>query len=129
MVVHGAGGYDEATTLGETAFMFVRDDEVRPGRLDPAEYGFTPCEEKELAVKDPEEAADVLRLLLQGKGPKAMRDMLALNLGLALYLPSPDLDQEQPDPDCGYDKARMAAAMREAKTAVAEGAGRRFCHA
>ena len=129
MVVHGAGGYDEATTLGETAFMFVRDDEVRPGRLDPAEYGFTPCEEKELAVKDPEEAADVLRLLLQGKGPKAMRDMLALNLGLALYLLSPDLDQEQPDPDCGYDKARMAAAMREAKTAVAEGAGRRFCHA
>ena len=127
IVLHGAGGYDEATTLGECALMFVRDDEVRPGRLDPAKYGFAPCEEKDLAVKDPEEAADVLRLLLQGQGPRAMRDMLALNLGLALYLLAPG--EEQPDAGCGYDKSRMAAAMQEAKTAVAGGAGRRFCHA
>ena len=107
--------------------MFVRDNEVRPGRLDPAEYGFAPCAEKDLAVKDPEEAAAVMRLLLQGRGPKAMRDMLALNLGLALYLLSPDA--ERPDADRGYDRARMAAAMKEAKAAVAGGAGRRFCHA
>ena len=127
IVLHGAGGYDEATTLGECALMFVRDDQVRPGRLDPAEYGFAPCEEKDLAVKDPEEAAEVLRLLLQGQGPRAMRDMLALNLGLALYLLAPDA--ERPDAGCGYDKSRMAAAMQEAKTAVAGGAGRRFCHA
>ena len=127
IVLHGAGGYDEATTLGECALMFVRDNEVRPGRLDPAEYGFAPCEEHDLAVKDPEEAAGVMRLLLQGQGPKAMRDMLALNLGLALYLLAPD--PERPDPDLGYDRARMAAAMTEAKAAVAGGAGRRFCHA
>ena len=56
-----------------------------------------------------------------------MRDMLALNLGLALYLLAPD--EERPDAGCGYDKSRMAAAMQEAKTAVAGGAGRRFCHA
>lgn len=127
IVLHGAGGYDEATTLGESSLMFVQDNTVRPARLDPAEYGFSPCKERELAVKDPEEAAGVLRLLLQGRGPKAMRDMLALNLGLALYLLRPE--PERPDAERGYDRTRMASAMAEAKTAVTRGAGRRFRHA
>ncbi|MDR3073605.1 MAG: anthranilate phosphoribosyltransferase [Deltaproteobacteria bacterium] len=130
VVVHGAGGYDEVTPLGEAALVFVDDAQTRPGRLDPAEYGIQPCTERELAVDGPEQAAAVLRELLRGQGPKPMRDMLALNLGLALYLLGSDSGRKETlDPDRGYNRPRMRADMEEARSAVAAGAGRRFCHA
>lgn len=129
-VVCGAGGYDELTAIGEASLIFVNKAKTRPGRLNPALYGFTPCTEQELAVEDPEQAADVLRQVLHGQGPKPMRDMLALNLGLALYLLGSDQNAgETVDSDCGYNQPRMMDAMEEAKQAVASGAGRSFCHA
>jgi anthranilate synthase/phosphoribosyltransferase len=130
VVTAGAGGYDELTTLGEATLMFVEQGTVRPGRLNPAEYGFEPCLEEELSVDGPARAAEALRLLLQGEGPKPMRDMLALNLGMALYiLGSEEHRGEFLDPARGYNPPRMAAAMDEAGKAAAAGAGRRFCRA
>ena len=130
VVVHGAGGYDELTPLGEAALMFVENGEIRPGRLVPAEYDFMSCAEEDLAVEGPEQAADMLRQLLLGQGPKPMRDMLALNLGMALYLLGSEAHSgESLDPDRGYNLERMGAAMEEARQAVSLGAGRRFCHA
>ena len=59
-----------------------------------------------------------------------MQDMLALNLGFALYLLDTDKHNgESLDPDRGYNRPRMASAMQAAKAAVANGAGGRFCHA
>ena len=130
VVVCGAGGYDELTPMGEAELIFVTKSETRPGRLNPAEYGFAPCTEEELAVDGPEQAAEVLCRILQGQGPKPMQDMLALNLGMALYLlGSEHSSSETVDPDCGYNRPRMAEAMEQAKKAVASGAGRSFCHA
>ncbi len=129
-VVCGAGGYDEVTPLGEAELFFVDKAATRPGRLDPAEYGFAPCTEQELAVEGPEQAAGVLREILQGRGPKPMQDMLALNLGLALYLlGSAEQAGEETDPERGYNRPRMRRAMDQAVAAVFSGAGRRFCHA
>lgn len=127
-VVCGAGGYDELTTLGEARIMFVENGSTRPARLNPAEYGFAPCAEHDLAVEGPEHAAAVLRELLTGGGPEAMRAMLALNLAFALYLIKNDSGSGY-DADCGYSRARMAGAVREARAAVVQGAGRRFCRA
>jgi len=130
VVVHGAGEYDELTPLGEAALIFVQGDQLRPARLDPAEYGIAPCMEQELAVEGPEHAAAVLRRILAGQGPKAMTDMLTLNLGLALYLfDSEHNEDEALDPDCGYNRPRMREAMLLAGQAAAGGAGRRFCRA
>ena len=127
-VVCGAGGYDELTTMGEARLMFVDGGTTRPGSLDPAEYGFTPCAERDLAVEGPEHAAAVLRGLLSGEGPEAMREMLVLNLAFALYLVNGGL-RKQYDNDCGCNRAFMAESVREARRAVAQGAGRRFCRA
>ncbi|MDR2800125.1 MAG: anthranilate phosphoribosyltransferase [Desulfovibrio sp.] len=127
-VAHGAGGYDELTPIGRARLFFVRQGAVRQGFLDPAEYGFSPCAEKDLAVQGPEDAARVLRGLLQGDGPKAMREMLALNLGFALYLLGPE-DGEADDPLRGFAPKRMGAAMARAGEAVGAGAGRRFVRA
>ncbi|MDR2050817.1 MAG: anthranilate phosphoribosyltransferase [Deltaproteobacteria bacterium] len=127
-VVHGAGAYDELTPMGEASLIFVREGKTWPGVLDPAAYGFKPCAEKDLTVRDPEDAAGVLRELLNGKGPAPMRDMLAFNLGFALYLLGPE-NGEAVDPARGFAPRRMSAAMEEARKAVAEGAGRKFCRA
>ena len=130
VVVHGAGNYDEVTPLGEAALIFVNGGESRSARLDPAEYGITPCTEQDLAVEGPEHACAVLRRMLSGRGSKAMTDMLTLNLGLALYvIGSGTNDSESPDVDCGYNRQRMREAMSLAGEAVAAGAGRRFCRA
>jgi anthranilate phosphoribosyltransferase len=125
-VVCGAGGYDEVTPLGPATVVFVEGENTVSAELDPATYGIAPCAEEELAVSGPEDAARVLRQVLRGEGPKPMRDMLALNLGLALYLldASPKTINGQ-----GFDPVVMARSMDAAKQAVALGAGRRFVHA
>jgi len=130
VVVHGAGEYDELTPLGEAALIFVQGDQLQPARLDPAEYGIAPCMEQDLTVEGPEHAAEMLRRILAGQGPKAMADMLTLNLGLALYLFDSEHNKgEALDPNCGYNRPRMREAMLLAGQAVAGGAGRRFCRA
>jgi anthranilate phosphoribosyltransferase len=127
-VVHGAGGYDEISPLGEADLIFVNKTRIRHGRLNPAEYGFALCTEQDLAVDGPEHAAAVLRDILRGKGPKPMRDMLTLNLGLALYLiGSGEHARETVDLDRGYNQRRMQLSMKQAEEAVSSGAGRRFC--
>ena len=129
-VVYGDGGYDELTTTGTASVVFVSGGQTRPGCLNPQEFGFAPCSEKDLTVEGPAEAATVLRALLRGEGPQAMLDMLALNLGFALYLITGDgNDDAEVDAVCGFDKGRMHAAMCEARNAVASGVGRSFCHA
>ncbi|MDR2124375.1 MAG: anthranilate phosphoribosyltransferase [Desulfovibrio sp.] len=113
-VVHGAGGYDELTTLGPADVAYVDDAEVHFTTLDPAEYGFSPDDPDQLSISGPEDGTAVLKELLNGRGPQAMRNMLALNIGFALHL----LNPEQP----------LAACMDDAKQAVADGAGGRYLH-
>lgn len=125
-VVCGAGGYDEVTPIGPASVVFVEGTETHPAILDPAAYGFSPCDSKDLAVEGPEDAARLLREVLCGGGPGPMRDMLALNVGLALYLLDPATKVPGGE---GYDAVAMARAMTEAGAAVAAGAGRRFVHA
>jgi anthranilate synthase/phosphoribosyltransferase len=111
-VVHGAGGYDELTTLGPADVAYVDDTDVRFTTLDPAEYGFSPDDPEQLSINGPEDGTAVLGELLDGRGPQAMRNMLALNTGFALHLLSP----ERP----------LAACMEDAGQAVADGAGGRY---
>lgn len=111
-IVHGAGGYDELTTIGPADVAYVNGPDVTFATLDPAEFGFTPTTPGALAISGPVEGVAVLRELLDGKGPDAMRQMLALNTGFGLYL----LQREKP----------LAACMAEAKSAVAQGAGGKF---
>ncbi|MDR1166335.1 MAG: anthranilate phosphoribosyltransferase [Deltaproteobacteria bacterium] len=107
-VAHGAGGYDELTPIGPAQVRLVRGKSVEKMVLDPLDFGFAPTTPEELAIKDPGEGARVLTEILNGKGSQAMRDMLAFNVGLALYLLS------------GGD---VKERMREAKGHVESGAG------
>lgn len=115
-VVCGAGGYDEVTPMGPAAVALLRDGEVRPLKLDPTDFGLAhACRPSDLAVANREEAVAILRELLAGHGPEAMLDMVALNVGLAVYLLEESLD--------------LGTAMARAREAVRAGVGREVLHA
>lgn len=110
IAVCGAGGYDEVTAFGPATAMSVRDGIVSPMEIDPAALGFEPpANEDKLRVGSKEEAAAVLRDILHGCGPKAMMDMVALNVAVAISLFEPDTDRH--------------ICVERARRAVAEGAG------
>ena len=95
--------------------MQLHSGSVRPLGLDPASFGFQSCTPEELAVESREEAVTVLRRLLDGEGPRPMRDMVALNVGLAIFL----MEESMPLDVC----------MARAREAVRAGLGRRVLHA
>jgi len=109
VVVHGAGGFDELSPFGPAEVCWVRDGWMRRERLDPQDYGIPRHKLSEVAVASKDEAVAVLLELLQGEGPQAMKDMLALNLGTALNLLEDDLSLQQ-----GIDKARDAITSKVA---------------
>ena len=85
-VVCGAGGYDEITPIGPNEMIILNDGKLEPLTLDPADYGIPACTPEDLAVSSRDGAVAVLRELLAGRGPEAMRNMLALNVGMSIYL-------------------------------------------
>ncbi|MDR0549725.1 MAG: anthranilate phosphoribosyltransferase [Deltaproteobacteria bacterium] len=105
-VVHGAGGYDELTTIGPAEVRLVRGRAIESLTLDPKDYDLVPAEPEDLTIKDPTDGARILRLLLAGQGTPAMRDTLIFNVGLALYI---------------LDGGSFDAAMDKARAAVASG--------
>lgn len=107
--VHGAGGYDEMTTMGPAIVYLVEGEEVSQISVDPARYGFQPARPEELAISGPREGVAVLRELLAGRGPEPMRDMLTLNVAMAIYV----MRGAQTFDDC----------LAEARRAVNDGVG------
>ena len=114
-VVCGAGGYDEITPIGPNEMIILDDGKLVPLTLDPADYGIPACTPEDLAVSSRDEAVAVLRELLAGRGPEAMRNMLALNVGMSIYL----LEGKLP----------LATCIAKAREALASGVGGRVLHA
>ena len=110
-VFNGAGGYDELTTMGKTRIVLITDGVMDEMVFDPSLYGFVPCEPEDLEVRDKEEATAVLKELLAGRGPRAMRDMVTVNAAFAIYM----LEDDKPLEEC----------VAMARKGVAEGAGMR----
>ncbi|GFH62500.1 MAG: anthranilate synthase subunit beta/anthranilate phosphoribosyltransferase [Candidatus Desulfovibrio kirbyi] len=114
-VVCGAGDYDEVTPIGPADIAVLCDGTIAALPLNPADFGVKPCTPEDLAVKNREDAVAVLKEILAGEGPRAMRDMVVLNVGLAVYLLEETLD--------------MQRCMARARDAVSSGVGRRALHA
>lgn len=108
-VVCGAGGYDEMTPIGKSEIALIEDGKIRYFIFDPADYGIESCKVEDLAVHSKEEAVGVLKDLLRGQGPRAMLDMITLNVALAILLMEEDFDLDM--------------AMAKARDAVNFGAG------
>ncbi len=110
LVACGAGNYDEITPLGPATLRLIDRGRVEEMHFDPADYGYyPPASEDEYRVETKEEAADALRNILAGKGSPAMMDMVALNVGLAIFLLEPQRE--------------LALCLAKAKEAVYSGVG------
>ena len=82
-VVHGAGGWDEPSPLGEFILFDVRPGTVEESVRDPADVGMAGCEMDDLAGGSPDHNARRLLDVLEGEqGPH--RDSVVLGAALAL---------------------------------------------
>lgn len=117
-VVHGAGGFDELTPFGPNRVVWVGQGSIMSTDLDPQEFGFAGGTPEDVAVRGKDEALGVLRELLSGGGPRVMREMLALNVAVAVHL----LEDGMPMGEC-VERARGALAQGVAQRILAgEGA-------
>ena len=84
-VVHGKGGLDELSLLGETSVAEWDRGRLREFVVRPEDVGLRPCRLEDLRGGDAKENAQILKDIISGqKGPK--RDIVVLNAGAAIYL-------------------------------------------
>ena len=86
-IVHGEDGLDEISVSGPTRIVRVDENgEVREERLDPRDLGIGPHKLDSLKGGSAEENVAIARKLLDGVGPEAIRDAVALNAAAALQV-------------------------------------------
>jgi len=94
MIVRGRDGMDEVSTGAVTDVVHVDGAGVSVATIDPAELGFAPPLNGQIAGSDPAGNAGVLRAVLGGAAGPA-RDVVVLNAAAALWLAgvAPDLER------------------------------------
>jgi len=110
-VVHGAGGWDEPTPLGDFLLLDVQGGAVRESRRGPADYGMRVCAESELMGGEAPYNAAALQRVLRGAEHGGHRDALVLGAALAL-----EVTGRAPD---ALSAAAMAAAAIDSGAAAA----------
>lgn len=85
LVVHGVGGMDEISTIGETKITEVKDGQVTSYTIHPEMFGLPVADISQLSGGDISVNAQIIESIVNGrKGP--YRDIAVLNSGAALYV-------------------------------------------
>ena len=84
-VVHAADGLDELSTIGPTRVSELRDGRIQTWTLDPARLGLAYARLSDLQVSSVNEAADLLRQVMNG-APGPTRDIALLNAAAGLVI-------------------------------------------
>jgi anthranilate phosphoribosyltransferase len=120
LVIYGAGGTDELTSLGPNRVSHLRNGAVTTYDLDPATLGFAPATLEDLRGGPPDEAAVMMRDLLSGKLDGARRDAVLLNAAAALAAESGDFKSAVAEAsqslDSGAALARLDALVEYSKS-------------
>ena len=85
-VVHGAGGWDEATPIGPFVAFDVTPGKVQRTEIDPVALGLARCAPADLAGGDASGNAAALRAVFAREDRGAHRSALALQAGIALHI-------------------------------------------
>merc|ERR1712224_286545 len=87
LVVHGIEVLDELSIEGPSKVWELKEGgEIEEYEVTPADFGVDAHPLKEVAGGTAAENATEIRELLQGRGRDAVRDMILMNTGAALYL-------------------------------------------
>lgn len=122
LVLHGAGGLDEAAPEGETATVRVSRGGLIPGRVTPMDAGLSPAPLAGLAGGDAATNAAALDALLRGAaGPYRVAVVLNGALALSTFedLPLPDARARIEE---ALDSGRALAALRSLVAVTEEAA-------
>lgn len=84
-VVHGAGGMDELSNIGENYVCYFDGYEINEMTINPVEFGLPIYTLEEIRGGEPSENAKIILEIFSGKRDGKM-DIVALNSGAALYL-------------------------------------------
>ena len=90
LVVHGADGMDEISFTGDTYVAELKDGQVSEYVLNPAQYGLSTHEIKDIQIRDAQESKAMILDVLNGKHDTeksaAARDIVLMNAGAAIYV-------------------------------------------
>ena len=86
VVVHGAGGLDEASLSGSNQFRFLDKDVIRTEIINPSDLGLTEISNEFLKGDDLKTNSQILMSLLKGEGNNYHKEVVALNTALALWV-------------------------------------------
>ena len=87
VVVHGAGGLDEASLEGTNQVRFLEDGELKSQILDIEELGLTSFPNSQLSGGSLETNKEILLDLFQGRGTQAQREVVALKTAFVFWSP------------------------------------------
>ena len=85
VVVHGAGGLDEASLCGANELRLIESGQITTRRITPDEIGLSEAPLKSLRGGDCSINQEILRAVLQGSGTSAQTDVVAFNTALVLW--------------------------------------------
>ena len=86
MVVHSDDGLDEISLTAPTRVMHVRDGRIDRERIDPRALGLPDARREDLQAADLEQAASMVRGVLEGTHRGPPRDMALLNAAATLLV-------------------------------------------
>ena len=86
VVVHGAGGLDEASLAGANQFRFLDKDVIRSEIINPSDLGLTEISNESLKGDDLKTNSQILMSLLMGEGNNYHKEVVALNTALVLWV-------------------------------------------
>jgi len=85
VVVHGAGGLDEASLAGSNQFRFLEKDSIKSEIIHPNDLGLSEISNESLKGDDLQANSKILESLLKGEGKKHHKEVVALNTALVLW--------------------------------------------
>jgi len=83
LVVH-SNGLDEISTAGPTRLMELKGGHIATSQLNPRDLGLAQARLEDLRVETPQESAQILRSILEGRQAGPKRDIVVLNAGAAI---------------------------------------------
>ena len=92
MVVHGAGGLDEASLSGPNALRILEKGALRSESITPGDLGLKEAPLDALRGGDLVRNQTILSELLQGRGTRAQSEVVAFNCALVLWVAGVEMD-------------------------------------
>ena len=86
IVVHGAGGLDEASLQGENKLVFVENGELRFSEINISDFKLENISNQNLVISENDSNEEILKSVLNGSGKKSHKDVVALNTALVLWV-------------------------------------------